>query len=130
MSFKIEIKTPCNKQYDELNPVDGSCRFCMDCSQKVYDFTDCTPEEFLKIYTENKGKVCGRISQKVPTIEQKRSKYVQVKYWLMSFLAFLGVTSCSFFNDPEEIHVLGDIAPLEIIDTAVIDTGEISTQKL
>lgn len=131
MSFKISIEKPCPKQYNELNPVDSNCRFCMDCSKKVYDFADCTTEEFLKIYTENKGQVCGRIHQEKTQKEPQIGKFIRIKYWLMSCLAFLGVTSCSFFNDPEpEMFMLGEMAPLEIIDTTITDTTEISPQQL
>ncbi len=35
-------------------------RFCNVCSKTVYDFTDASPEEFFKIYRENRGQICGR----------------------------------------------------------------------
>ncbi|MCP4441418.1 MAG: hypothetical protein GY810_21130 [Aureispira sp.] len=130
--FNLSIETPCEKKYEELIPVDETCKFCTDCNKRVYDLSNCTPEEFLAIYKENNGKVCGRIVEEKPPKEEKARRVASLKYWLMSFLAFLGVSSCSFFNDPEHGGIVGEMRPVEVetIDTFGVDSTGVEDESI
>ncbi len=99
-SFKLDVPNPCDKQYEDMQEVDGTCRFCTHCSTKVYDFTNCSEEDFLAIFKANNGKVCGLINAtEKPSQPIHNQSFIfnrrRWTTWLVSLLAFIGFSSSS-----------------------------------
>ena len=113
---KVQIKNPCDEQFEAMQHVDPSCRFCTQCAAKVYDFSNCTEEEFLAIFKANSGTICGRVRSKKttfsPIFTQKKGFFSKSAAWFFSFIAFLGIAVSSCKSD-EEHHVMGMMEPIE-----------------
>lgn len=104
-TIKVSIDNPCSLSYKKLDAIDETCSFCSVCDQFVYDFDKLPPEDFLSAYVANKGNVCIKKTEKklVPISPKKPKSWThQLKYWAMSFLAMIGISSCSFFDNEEE----------------------------
>ena len=57
----INLLFACDKDWYSMTPyLDG--RNCFSCGKKIIDFTDCSNEEFRKIYSSSRGNICGRFT--------------------------------------------------------------------
>ena len=106
----LKVLNPCEQSFDAMPTVGKDCKFCHQCATKVYDFSNCSEEEFLEIFKANNGNVCGRI--KSTSVVPSQPTYTPSRWtsWFFSLLAFIGfgVTSCS--NDSNgEHHDVGTV---------------------
>ena len=58
--YILNIENPCQENWSGMQPQNGG-RFCMQCSEKVMDFTKLNDTEIAQIIERSKGKVCGRM---------------------------------------------------------------------
>lgn len=110
-TIKVINDKPCPLVDKELKTVNETCDFCTACNEFVYDFDKLAPEELLATYIANKGVICIKKTEKKSSLTSTATKKnitqtTKLKYWLMSFLALFGMSSCSFFSEEERSEVI------------------------
>lgn len=125
----LKVLNPCEQSFEAMPTVDKDCKFCHQCATKIYDFSNCTEEEFLEIFKANNGKVCGRIkaTPKLPP----QATYTPSRWtsWFFSLLAFIGfgVASCS--NDSNGEHHEVGIVTINHHDTVPHKVGKVTINQ-
>lgn len=86
----IQINFQCNESWDKMSNLNQG-KFCDKCSKKIHDLTDKSEAEIHQLYTENKGKLCGKIRlQQLNNSIYKQQKIKLAKFCLALFLVFGG----------------------------------------
>lgn len=60
-SYKLNIEHPCQQNWEEMKPAEGG-RYCLHCSKNVFDFTNLSDKEIIKIIIQSSGRVCGQLT--------------------------------------------------------------------
>jgi hypothetical protein len=61
--YILKIEQPCKKEWSSM--IGGNIeRYCSSCGKNVRDFTFLTDKQVIEIIKINKGKVCGRLTEK------------------------------------------------------------------
>lgn len=94
--MNLHIPKPCNEDWSKMQPTENG-RFCDACQKQVFDFTNATVDEIKKIYIENNGKICGRMSSKI-FIQQYVQKQVKREYFRKLKLFLLAALICFGVN--------------------------------
>ena len=87
MAYQLSFS--CNENWEmmKLNPTG---KYCDKCSRNIYDLRSKTPEEILKLYKENNGKLCGKIrgSQLYKYQKKKLAKFCLALFLVFGFSIF------------------------------------------
>lgn len=59
----LEFASPCPASWDSMEG-DERVRFCGECEQKVYNFSEMTEAEAIALLREKEGRVCVRLYQR------------------------------------------------------------------
>lgn len=79
-TVQLQIDTPCHENWDAMTPVDHG-RFCQACVKEVVDFSTMTDQQILYYLANEKGNICGRLSESqiqrplIPATEQPKTKW-------------------------------------------------------
>lgn len=89
----IKLSFACPMKWDDMQKVPGGA-YCNQCSNKVFDFTNCDIETYTKAMQESNGNVCGmfRNNQLAPSASRKHFIFQKT---IAVVLLFLGLQSCS-----------------------------------
>ncbi len=61
--LRLTIASPCPASWDEMKG-DERVRFCDECELNVYNLSDMSEEEALKLVEEREGRLCVRFYQR------------------------------------------------------------------
>lgn len=88
----MALSYACELDYDDL-PDMGKGKFCEQCQNKVYDFTNMTPDQIGKIWKENNKNICGKMLPgqmiAIPGEEQV-SRWAGMRRSILTAIAALG----------------------------------------
>ena len=84
----IRLNFNCHENWNNMTPSEQG-RFCDSCAKNVFDLTNKSDDEIRLIYTQNKGKMCGRIRSTQlgrPLVSSK--KMTLARFCLALFMVF------------------------------------------
>lgn len=93
-SYKdLYIPKPCDENWDHMEQKEEpACRLCSKCDTPVYDFREKSTEEFLALYQQHQGKVCGIFDEdqitddsQVLTVPKKRFRFKRIAATILAF---------------------------------------------
>ncbi len=127
----IQLNFKCSESWDKMPNTDKG-KFCDKCTKNVFDLTNKSDTEIKQIYTENKGKMCGRIKQSqitMPFVSQHKqilAKFCAALYLVFGGWLFKSDIVAQNVDRTEEIIELGEIIQMNTIKGKVLDaeTGE------
>ena len=84
----VKLSFACSENWDEMPDAKGG-KHCDKCQKKVYDFTNCKADEFIKVLAENNYSICGRFSAlQIATTPIELSLW---KRWLSAAMLLVGI---------------------------------------
>lgn len=84
MKPQIEIKNPCQENWDAMKP-NNNGRFCLVCQESVIDLTNKKPDEIaLILKTNSNKKICGRFN----TLDVKSNNCIGNLLWKLNIKGF------------------------------------------
>ena len=127
--YTVTIPKPCNEGWNNMSPRKEG-RHCQQCDKVVVDFTKMSDSEIVSVLTQSKKnnkRVCGhfksnQINRSMRELVPYRNRPTGflIVATLLSGLSFLSCHSQTPVNDiktEETIHLKGDVAFVESVDT-------------
>lgn len=128
----IQLNFKCNESWEKMSQNDKG-RFCKSCSKNVFDLTNKSDEEIRKLYSENKGKMCGRVTQSQIGIPfMSKQKRVLAKLCMALYLVFGGLLFTHSVNAQtnskgiNEVKQLGGISLVKQTATTYLIKGKVT----
>ena len=122
----IQLKFKCSESWDKMTNSDKG-KFCDKCTKNVFDLTDKSDTEIKQLYTENNGKMCGRIKQsQIGLPFMSAQKRMLAKFCMALYLVFGGFLFNYSVNAqnlaPNSLNKTEDVENIYILKGKVIDS--------
>ncbi|MEO8887558.1 MAG: hypothetical protein ABI367_15950 [Mucilaginibacter sp.] len=83
----VQLKFNCQANWDEMSNTTGG-KNCESCQKKVFDFTQGSHDDFIKVLEENNYNVCGRFTSQQASVPEQILPYW--KRWASAAMVLIG----------------------------------------